>query len=95
MVCRDTYNCSENNENFEVGIPVLSRQECTQQKTLQLTVLPPDRSDGLVVELGGVGLAVVGNDEDDGGRIRGASLRIDLDQPERRLPPGDDVQLDA
>ena len=73
-----------------------------QQKNSLLTVLPPDRSDGLVVELGGVGLAVVGNDEDDalvvtagGGRIRGASLRIDLDQPERRLPPGHDGQLDA
>ena len=62
-----------------------------QQKNSQLTVLPPDRSDGLVVELGGVGLAVVGYDEDaltfGGG--------VELDQAERRLPAGDDGQLDA
>lgn len=66
-----------------------------QHKNSQLTVLSPDRSDGLVVELGGVGLAVVGNDEDDLVFTAGASLRIDLDQPERRLPPGHDGQLDA
>lgn len=56
-----------------------------------LTVLPPDGSDGLVVELGGVGLAVVGYDEDaltfGGG--------VELDQTERCLPAGDDGKLDA
>ena len=71
----------------------------TNQSAPALTVLPPDGSDGLVVELGGVGLAVVGYDEDSllmmifGGRICG--FGVQLDQTERRLPARDDWQLDA
>ena len=68
---------------------VLPSQSTTTESAL--TVLPPDGSDGLVVELGRVGLAVVGYDEDaltfGGG--------VELDQTERRLPAGDDGQLDA
>ena len=68
-----------------------SSNQSIRSATPARTILSPHRSYGLIVELGGVGLAVVGYDEDaltfGGG--------VELDQAERRLPAGDDGQLDA
>jgi hypothetical protein len=73
-----------------------SSNQSIRSATPARTILSPHRSYGLIVELGGVGLAVVGHDVDAlvvAGRV--GSGGVELDQPKGGLSAGDDGQLDA